>query len=310
MTAPQKPQDDLSVLLDALLAELMGMSDEQVLDGEGPATVQARGLTLLSAAKQKAAGEYPQEYTSPGFIPHRWVIAAILEAGKQSAMFRDVKAMNDAFGNPEGDTANLDRKRMLNQCVNIGSEFVELMAAFGVKADIKLTVLDDQAFSVDDVRDALCDINVFSLGAHHLMGFDADRDMEEVVAAVMTRFCKDGETFEATCKKYDDAGVKYTVHGEYPRVYLKSAEDQQMPEYPKGKFLKAVGYRKPVFYHPAPKRDRIAEMARQREEHKRRQAEMKRIRDAKILEFTNALLIADGEEPLTGPAPWRPCKGP
>ena len=54
MTAPQKPQDDLSVLLDALLAELMGMSDEQVLDGEGPAAVQARGLTLLSAAKQEA----------------------------------------------------------------------------------------------------------------------------------------------------------------------------------------------------------------------------------------------------------------
>ena len=55
MTAPQKPQDDLSVLLDALLAELIVMSDEQVLDGEGPATVQARGLTLLSAAKQEAA---------------------------------------------------------------------------------------------------------------------------------------------------------------------------------------------------------------------------------------------------------------
>jgi hypothetical protein len=55
MTAPQKPQDDLSALLDALLAELRGMSDEQVLDGEGPAAVQARGLTLLSAAKQEAA---------------------------------------------------------------------------------------------------------------------------------------------------------------------------------------------------------------------------------------------------------------
>ncbi|MCA3076581.1 MAG: hypothetical protein ING98_14610 [Rhodocyclaceae bacterium] len=55
MTASQKPQDDLSVLLDALLAELMGMSDEQVLDGNGPAAVQTRGLTLLSAAKQEAA---------------------------------------------------------------------------------------------------------------------------------------------------------------------------------------------------------------------------------------------------------------
>ena len=56
MTAPQKkPQDDLEVLLDALLAELMEMSDEQVLDGESPAAVQGRGLVLLSAAKQEVA---------------------------------------------------------------------------------------------------------------------------------------------------------------------------------------------------------------------------------------------------------------
>ena len=55
MTAQQKPQDDLDVLLDALLAELMVMSDEQVLDGEAPAAVQARGLSLLSSAKHTAA---------------------------------------------------------------------------------------------------------------------------------------------------------------------------------------------------------------------------------------------------------------
>ena len=55
MTAPQKPQDDLSVLLDALLEDLLGMTEEQVLDGENPAVVQTRGLALLSAAKQEAA---------------------------------------------------------------------------------------------------------------------------------------------------------------------------------------------------------------------------------------------------------------
>ena len=55
MTAQQKPQDDLDVLLDALLAELMGMGEDQVLDGESPAAVQARGLAMLSAAKQAAA---------------------------------------------------------------------------------------------------------------------------------------------------------------------------------------------------------------------------------------------------------------
>ena len=55
MTALQKPQDDLEVLLDAFLSELMTMSDQQVLDGEDAAAVQARGLALLSSAKQEAA---------------------------------------------------------------------------------------------------------------------------------------------------------------------------------------------------------------------------------------------------------------
>jgi len=55
MTAPQKPQDGLEVLLDALLEELMLMTDQQVLDGEDPATVQAKGLAMLSIAKQEAA---------------------------------------------------------------------------------------------------------------------------------------------------------------------------------------------------------------------------------------------------------------
>ncbi|MBL0086783.1 MAG: hypothetical protein IPP44_08890 [Ideonella sp.] len=55
MTAPQKPQDDLEVLLDAFLAELMTMSDQQIFDGEDAAAVQAKGLAMLSSAKQAAA---------------------------------------------------------------------------------------------------------------------------------------------------------------------------------------------------------------------------------------------------------------
>lgn len=101
MTAPQKPQDDLSVLLDALLAELMGMSDEQVLDGEGPATVQARGLTLLSAAKQKAAGEYPQEYTSPVEVDELEAAYTVAKADQQRAALAEFHAAADllAFRN-------------------------------------------------------------------------------------------------------------------------------------------------------------------------------------------------------------------
>jgi hypothetical protein len=55
MTAPNKPQDDLETLLDAFLEELMSMTVQEVLDGEDPAAVQARGLAMLSKAKQEAA---------------------------------------------------------------------------------------------------------------------------------------------------------------------------------------------------------------------------------------------------------------
>jgi hypothetical protein len=54
MTAPQKPQDDVEVLLDTFLAELMDMTDAQVLDGLDPAAVQSKGLAMLSQAKQEA----------------------------------------------------------------------------------------------------------------------------------------------------------------------------------------------------------------------------------------------------------------
>lgn len=53
MTAPRKPEDGLEVLLDSLLAELMEMTDAEVLDGESPTTAQSKGLALLSAAKQE-----------------------------------------------------------------------------------------------------------------------------------------------------------------------------------------------------------------------------------------------------------------
>lgn len=53
MTTPQKPDDSLEVLLDSLLAELTQMTDAEVLDGVDPTTMQAKGLALLSEAKQE-----------------------------------------------------------------------------------------------------------------------------------------------------------------------------------------------------------------------------------------------------------------
>jgi hypothetical protein len=208
-----------------------------------------------------------------------------------SPMFELVKNMNLAFGNealPRHD-ANEYRARLLAQCKNIGAEFMEMMEAFGVHARLSITA--DCADSVDgiasvsnivtssppfpnldedEIRDALCDIMVFALGAYHLMDLDADADMKTVVDSVMTRFCKDTGDLLATEAMYKQKGVRYTIHGEYPRVYLRSAEDQQMPEYPKGKFLKSASYRKPLLTPRAATTDNAFEdMRRMREEAER-----------------------------------------
>lgn len=53
MTATSKP-DPMEVLMDTYLAELLEMTDEQVLEGKDPAEVQANGLQLLDAAKAEA----------------------------------------------------------------------------------------------------------------------------------------------------------------------------------------------------------------------------------------------------------------
>jgi len=167
-------------------------------------------------------------------------------------MFEQVSEMNTAFGNPKGNPALLDAysteeytaawQRLEKQCKNILAEYQELQNAL---ADRNLA----------DVRDALCDINVFSLGAHHLMGIDANEDMAEVVGALYSRFCTDEAHLKATSDHYFAKGVEHYYEGEFPRKCLKSSKDQgysmvdgqDVWEYPKGKFLKALGYRQPVF---------------------------------------------------------------
>lgn len=162
-----------------------------------------------------------------------------------------VADMNIAFGNPKGEPWAINGPRLLRQCQNIGGEFKELMACFGLR--VEMSFHDDatvvpEGDVIDHIRDALCDIHVFAYGAHHFMGLDADLDMHEVVSAVMTRFASTPAALEASEEHFKKLGVDYYVEGEFPLVCLKSSRDQQMPEYPKGKFLKAVGHRKPEFY--------------------------------------------------------------
>jgi hypothetical protein len=220
----------------------------------------------------------------------------------RSKMFDYVKMMNEAFGNPEGDPHAVDGMRLSRQCRNIGAEFIELMKEFGYH--VELRVSGDKSDPNPDpnmlgIRDALCDIMVFTLGAYHFMGLEADDDMDAVLDGVMTRFCSTRKEIEDTCRMYNDLGVKYHVHGEPPTAYLKSSEDQGN-EYPQGKFLKSASYRLAVFPPlPPKKRSAIEEMRIEREAHEAERTRRKQVRDAKILAYSNELLLADGEQELS-----------
>ncbi len=171
--------------------------------------------------------------------------------------FQRVAAMNVAFGNPAGDPKNINVDRVCSQSKNIQHEFCELQIALGASPESVKALLDavngltyTGDLNVDKARDALADIKVFADGAHHLMGYDGDRDMHAVVDGVMTRFIKDEADKEATIAMHAAKGVtEVYFEGEFPTMVMKSAKDQ--PDAPKGKFLKSASYSEPVFYQVA-----------------------------------------------------------
>ncbi len=181
--------------------------------------------------------------------------------------FQLVSEMNEAFQNPKGDPLNINWTKIQKQCLNIPDEIGELFKAMGGHAkdtvgagfidaaveEFKKRLADsleidsEGDIDVDGVRDALCDIPVFSCGAQHLMGVNGDHDMEVVIGGVMTRFIKDDADKEATIAKHASKGVtEVYFEGSYPKMIMKSAKDQ--PDAPQGKFLKSASYQEPVFY--------------------------------------------------------------
>lgn len=47
-------QDEFDAILDSYLAELVAMSDAEVLDGDDPAVLKAYGLQMLETAKAES----------------------------------------------------------------------------------------------------------------------------------------------------------------------------------------------------------------------------------------------------------------
>lgn len=172
-----------------------------------------------------------------------------------------VAAMNAAFGNPPGDFNSIDFTKVFNQSRNIFDEYLELLHALGVPAEslgalrqMHASVVQNHTVvpskvSTEDVRDALCDVQVFAQGAQYFMGVNSDDDMHAVIDGVMTRFIKDEADFDATVAMHAAKGVTQTyTEGQFPTMVLKSKVDQ--PDAPKGKFLKSASYSPAVFPNP------------------------------------------------------------
>lgn len=173
------------------------------------------------------------------------------------SIFERVKEVNIAFGNPAGDPRNINWDVVRSQCKNILDEFRELQAALGAdgvtlkELDLVRNVLATAVYEkkpvLEDVRDSLCDIAVFSTGGHHLMGIDWEADMSSVLNSLYTRFIKDDVDLENTSNYHASRGVtQIDYEGEYPMKVARSTVDQ--PDAPKGKFLKSASYTQPSFY--------------------------------------------------------------
>lgn len=94
------------------------------------------------------------------------------------SMFAEVSKMNLAFGNSFG---NNTIARIAKQCANIPDEFKELQVAIQNK-------------NITEVRDAMCDILVFSMGAFHLLGRNFDESYAHLGVSLIDY--GNGDTFE------------------------------------------------------------------------------------------------------------------
>ena len=152
-------------------------------------------------------------------------------------MFKDVSLMNEMFGNLKGDPNIINWPRVENQSKNILDEYEELLEALRQEDPAQL-------------RDALCDIMVFTLGVYHLIGGDADKDMQEVYRSNMSKFCTNKDELEKTINYYNRIGIKVYGGGEFPYAYVKSLSTQigaNGRSYPKDKFLKCINWKEPNF---------------------------------------------------------------
>lgn len=151
--------------------------------------------------------------------------------------FLRVAHLNKCIGNPQGDMSNIDWEAVEAQLSIIQEEFEELVEAVKTK-------------NLTELRDATSDVLVTTYGMAHRVGFNADADMDEVQQSNMSKFCHNTDTAARTARKYEKLGIdcmfRYMDDGVSAVV---SAKNQTVGDkyYPKGKLLKSINFKEPIF---------------------------------------------------------------
>lgn len=152
--------------------------------------------------------------------------------------FTDVAKLNTLWGNLKGDPLNPNWDKLKSQAKNILDEYNELM--------------DDgiDPRNMTEVRDAICDILVFTYGLAHMAGINVDEDMLAVNLSNLSKFCKNPDELLKTIVHYQNLGVQVHAEGCYPEVVVRSSKEQTGNDgklYQNNKILKCVNWQEPVF---------------------------------------------------------------
>lgn len=218
------------------------------------------------------ACEDPSHSSGEAFRRVLGVIENTLHAHNKTN-FTDVSAFNELIGNAAG-AANVEQ--MYKQFDLITSEMEELLKGLNMmkaaalqlaeatNEDEGLYAQSERDSALIEIRDGIADVLVTTYGLAHRMGIDADKDMLAVSTSNASKFFQGTEeqaakvcyaladslgiavesrqamfNAQATPKDADDEDKVY--------VWAFVSADDSDPERPRGKLLKAPGYKAPIF---------------------------------------------------------------
>lgn len=182
--------------------------------------------------------------------------------------FKAVSEFNELIGNAKGSATV---EQIFKQFDLITSEMEELLNGIKMLKSANRMIVEStdvealkfascqQSSAIMEIRDGIADVLVTTYGLAHRMGIDADKDMKAVSASNFSKFYVGTEDDAVdVCKALADSlglVVELRERGEASQppvnppkfVWAFISADDSDPERPRGKLLKAPGYKPPVF---------------------------------------------------------------